>query len=72
MSPTSNELSNKVMSYAFFVKFRVFKRGFLQKQQYIGLKFSEITEIVMLFNIQGFILLASSDKDEHMFMRQKM
>ena len=44
----------KVMSRAFFVKLRVFKRGFLQNQQYIGLKFSEIIEIVMLYQYSGF------------------
>ena len=36
---------------------------------YIGLKFSEITKIVKLRN---FILLALSDNDEPMLMRQKM
>ena len=39
----------------------------------MGLKFSEITEIVMVFQklFRGFILSASSDNDKHMLMRQK-
>ena len=50
------------------------KGDFSETIRYVGLKFSEITEIVMLFKFQhlGFILLASSDNDEHMLMRQKM
>ena len=39
----------------------------------MGLNISEITEIVMLFQYSEMLfLLASSDNDKHMIMRQKM
>ena len=37
------------MSHTFFVKFRVLKQNFSETIRYVGLKLSEITEIVMLF-----------------------
>jgi len=54
-------------SHTFSEKFRVFKREFIRKIRFIGLKFSEITEIVMLFQYSEVLL----DNDKHMLMRQK-
>ena len=42
-------VAKKLMSHTFFVKCLVLKENFSETIQYIGLKFSEITEIVMLF-----------------------
>ena len=39
----------KLMSHTVFVKTEFFKNNFSETVRYIGLKFSEITEIVMLF-----------------------
>ena len=44
--------AKKLMNHTFFVKFPVFKslkEIFSETIRYTGLKFSEITEIVMLF-----------------------
>ena len=39
-------------AHPFFVKFRGFKDNFPETTEYIGFKFSQITEIVCPFNIQ--------------------
>ena len=58
------------MSHTFSEKCPVF-RGESETIRCIGVKFSEITETVMLFQYSEFlVLLASSDSDEHMLMGQ--
>ena len=37
------------MYHTFFVKIEFFQNNFSETVRYIGLKFSEVTEIVMLF-----------------------
>ena len=65
-------VAKKLMSHTFSVKFRVLEENFSETILCIGLKFSEITETVMPFQYSVFILLASSDSDKCMLMRQKV
>ena len=56
-----------------FVNLGVFKENLSETIWYIGLNFSEITENCYALSIfRTFILLASSDNDKPMLMRQKM
>ena len=60
-------------AHPFFVKFRGFKDNFPETTEYIGFKFSQITEIVCPFDIQivPFRSLIR-DYEKQMLMRQKM
>ena len=69
-------VAKKLMSHTFSVKFRVFRREFRFSEtiRCIGVKVSEKTAncyaLSKLFRV--FTLLASSDSDKHMLMRQKV
>ena len=66
-------VAKKVMSHTFFVKLRVFKRGFFRNHSvYRAQLFRDNWNCYALSIFRGFILLASSDYEEHMLMRQKM
>ena len=60
------------MSHTFFVKFRVFKIEFLRNHLVHRIQiFRDNWNCYALSIFRGFILLALSDNDEHMLMRQR-
>ena len=58
-------------AHPFFVKFRGFKDNFPETTEYIGFKFSQITEIVCPFDIQLVPLVAWSENKKQMLMGKK-
>ena len=49
-----------------------FKENFFESIRYFGLKVSEITEFVTLFQYSGILFfIASSDSNKHMLMSKK-
>ena len=66
-------VAKKLMSHTFSVKFRVFKREFLRNHSvYWAQIFRDNWNCYALSIFRVFILLASSDSDKHMLMRQKV
>ena len=65
-------VAKKLMSHTFSVKFRVFRREFLRNHSvHWGQIFRDNWNCYALSIFRVFILLASSDSDKHMLMRQK-
>ena len=63
---TVNELIHSLQILGFF------KENFSKTIRFLGLKFTEMTKVVFFFSIfRGVILLASSDDEKRMLMRQK-
>ena len=66
-------VAKKLMSHTFSVKFRVFKREFLRNHSvYWAQIFRDNWKCYALSIFRVFILLASSDSNKHMLMRQKV
>ena len=66
-------VAKKLMSHTFSVKFRVFRREFLRNHSvYWAQIFRDNWNCYALSIFRVFILLASSDSDKHMLMRQKV
>ena len=66
-------VAKKLMSRTYPVKFRVFRRKFLQNHLMNWTQiFRENLNCYALLIFRVFILLASSDSDKHMLMRQKV
>ena len=65
-------VAKKLMSHTFSVKFRVFRREFLRNHSvHWGQIFRDNWNCYALSIFRVFILLASSDSDKHILMRQK-
>ena len=63
---TVNEFMHSLQILGFF------KENFSETIRFLGLKFTEMTEVVFFFSIfRGVILLASSDDERRILMRQK-
>ena len=63
----------KKVTESYILCFEFLKENFSETIRYIRLNFLEIIEIVIFFStFRDFILLASSDNDKHILMRQKM
>ena len=66
-------MAKKLISHTFSVKFRVFRREFLRNHSvYWAQIFRDNWNCYALSIFRVFILLASSDSDKHMLMRQKV
>ena len=66
-------VAKKLMSHTFSVKFRVFRREFLRNHSvYWAQIFRDNWKCYALSIFRVFILLASSDSNKHMLMRQKV
>ena len=66
-------VAKKLMSRTFPVKFGVFRREFLRNHSMNWTQiFRENLNCYALSTFRVFILLASSDSDKHMLMRQKV
>ena len=66
-------VAKKLMSHTFSVKFRVFRREFLRNHSVFWAQiFRDNWNCYALSIFRVFILLASSDSDKHMLMRQKV
>ena len=65
-------VAKKFMSHTYSVKFRIFRGEFLRKHSvYWAQPFRDYWNCYALSVFRAFILLASSDSDKHMLMRQK-
>ena len=66
-------VAKKLMSHTSPVKFRVFRREFLRNHSMSWTQIVRENLICYVLSIfRVFILLASSDSDKHMLMRQKV
>ena len=66
-------VAKKLMSHTFSVKFRVFRREFLRNHSVFWAQiFRDNWNCYALSIFRVFILLASSDSDKHMLIRQKV
>ena len=63
---TVNEFMHSLQILGFF------KENFSETIRFLGLKFTEMTKVVFFSIFRGVILLASSDDERRMLMRQKV